>query len=123
MTQRTTFLVGCLLAALAVTTGAFGAHALAGHVTSDRLESWRTATLYHLVHAVALVAVASGSRWNNVAARGSLLLLLGVVAFSGSIYALVLDGPRWLGPITPLGGLAFIAGWILLGVSRYRSTN
>lgn len=101
--------VAGLLGALAVALGAFGAHGLEGRVSADALETWRTAATYHLVHSVALAAMA-GER-SGLAAR---LLTIGVVIFSGSLYALVLSGQTWLGAVTPLGGLALIAGWSAL---------
>jgi uncharacterized membrane protein YgdD (TMEM256/DUF423 family) len=94
------------LGVLAVAAGAFGAHALAAH---PRLDTWKTAALYHLVHAVALALPAL-----PVATRT--WFFAGILLFSGSLYALVLlDAPR-LGMITPLGGLCFLAGWAWLAV-------
>ena len=106
--------------ALAVVAGAFGAHGLAERVEPRQLDAWRTASQYALLHAIALLAlglfgVSSGRsvRWPAT------LWLAGAVLFSGSIFALVLGGPRWLGPITQLGGLCLIAGWIaLLSLAR-----
>jgi uncharacterized membrane protein YgdD (TMEM256/DUF423 family) len=95
---------------LAVALGAFGAHGLrevlAHHGTTA---IWQTAVLYHLVHAVALLALASAS---NLWKRGPwLCLLLGMVVFSGSLYVLAVTGARWLGAITPFGGVSFLVGW------------
>ena len=103
--------------------GAFGAHALRDRLTaSGKMEVWQTAVLYHLVHAVALLVVFTAAqsaseggarsmrRWNRI----GLCWGLGIVLFSGSLYALALGGPSWLGPITPLGGVAFIVGWFLV---------
>jgi len=107
--------VAVTLGASGVVLGAFGAHGLEARVGPDRLASWNTAVDYHLLHAVALLALAlfhaaTGRRISGPAA----LFTAGVVLFSGSIYALVLGGPGWLGPVTPLGGLSFIAGWLAL---------
>jgi len=111
-----------LLAALAgasgVILGAFGAHALEARLAEAGMTStWETAVLYHLVHSVALLAVAMV----NDPARHRLTAILwgaGILLFSGSLYGLSLGGPGWLGPVTPLGGLALIAGWILIGRGR-----
>lgn len=116
--------VAALLAALAVGLGAFGAHALKTRLEPDLLAVWTTASQYHLVHAVALVALASGRKepglsWN--------VLLAGIVLFAGSLYLLALTGIRGLGAITPIGGVLLVAGWILLSreawISRSRSKS
>lgn len=108
---------GALAAALAVGGGAFGAHALAGRVTPERLAVFETGVRYHMYHALALLVVG----WASAAWAGSqpvvwagYLFLAGLVLFSGSLYVLVLTDTPWLGAVTPLGGLAFIAGWVLL---------
>jgi uncharacterized membrane protein YgdD (TMEM256/DUF423 family) len=108
-------LVASITGAAGVVLGAFGAHALAARLTASQLASWHTAVQYHLLHAVvllvlALFAVSSG---RSVGVPAS-LFSAGVLFFSGSIYCLVLGGPRWLGPITPIGGACLIAGWISL---------
>ncbi|MEW5309534.1 MAG: hypothetical protein WDW38_001419 [Sanguina aurantia] len=107
--------------ASAVLLGAFGAHALAATLDARSLELWHTAVNYHVWHALALalaVGLGSGrSRRVAVAAFG-----FGIVLFSGSLYALALGAPRWTGIITPIGGLAFMVGWIALGLSlRFRA--
>lgn len=112
---RTALLAG-LAGASAVLLGAFGAHALQTALDARSLELWHTAVNYHVWHALALVlAVGLGfgrSRRVAIAAFG-----LGIVLFSGSLYALALGAPRWTGIITPFGGLAFVVGWIALGLS------
>ncbi|MCH2171789.1 DUF423 domain-containing protein [Myxococcota bacterium] len=104
-----------LLGAAGVALGAFGAHALKARLDAQQLQTWSTAVEYHLVHAVALLAVVL---WGNATGRSvqpsAALFTAGILAFSGSLYALALGGPRWLGPITPLGGLCFVGGWISL---------
>lgn len=105
-------LIGALLGALGVAAGAFGAHALKTRVDADALGWWHTAVLYQLVHALALLAAAP---LLSTHARGGLVTAafgLGVLLFSGSLYAMTLGGPRWLGPITPIGGTLLIAGWL-----------
>lgn len=104
-----------LLGALAVVAGAFGAHGLAERVEPRQLEAWRTAAHYALLHAAALLALALYASASGRSVRWPAgLWLAGALLFSGSIFALVLGGPRWLGPITPLGGLCLIAGWLAL---------
>ncbi len=104
----------------AILTGAFGAHALKSTLTAhDTLSIWQTACQYHLVHAVAILTVtviakAEDTRLRQAAAWWT----LGIVLFSGSLYGLALGAPRWLGPITPLGGVALMIGWILVAFAR-----
>ncbi len=109
-----------VLGTLAVVAGAFGAHGLESRLTPAQLESWRTAAQYHLLHAVVLLALAlyAGAAERSITLQGA-LFTGGIFLFSGSIYALCLGGPRVLGPVTPLGGLLLIAGWLsLLALAR-----
>jgi uncharacterized membrane protein YgdD (TMEM256/DUF423 family) len=111
------FLVsGILAAAVGVALGAFGAHGLTARVTPERLQAFETGVRYQMYHALGLIAVAwlasHGMSWQVTAAGW--LLLAGIVVFSGSLYVLVLTDTPWLGAITPVGGVAFIAGWALL---------
>ena len=118
---------GGLFGALGVGAGAFGAHALRGVVTPASLETWKTAVLYQLLHSLLLVVIALWCR-RSVSAHipdGSLVLAgwavtVGIVLFSGSLYALALGGPALLGPITPIGGIAFILGWLSLGAAALK---
>lgn len=104
-----------LAGASAVVLGAFGAHALRDVLDARGSELWHTAVQYHFWHALALgLAVFLGGRGARWAA---LAFALGIVLFSGSLYALALGAPRWCGAITPLGGVAFIVGWIALGLA------
>lgn len=114
---------GALLAAVAVAAGAFGAHALADRLTPQRLATWETGARYHLIHAVALVALgAVAARWPApLLSVTGWLFTFGIIVFAGTCYALALDGPRWLGAITPLGGLSLIAGWVVLAVAVSRA--
>lgn len=112
-------MAAAVLGFIGVALGAAGAHGKLHDalVASGSLENWKTAVLYQLVHAVALLALAG---WRGAAPAGpsgkvALLWAIGVVCFSGSIYVLALGGPRFLGPVTPLGGVAFLAGWAMLG--------
>ena len=100
---------------LAVALGAFGAHALKATLqASSMLDAWNKAVLYHLVHAVALVALALHGAGNRAT---YFLLAAGILLFSGSLYTMALTNVRWLGAITPLGGLCFLAGWAWLVIS------
>lgn len=114
--DRLFFALGALSALIGVAAGAFGAHGLEARISPDRLEIWKTAAHYQLIHALGLLAVAwAVSRWSTaLAGTAGWLLVAGTVLFSGSLYALSLTGVRWLGAITPLGGLAFLAGWACL---------
>lgn len=109
--------VGALLAAAGVALGAFGAHALKSRLTAEMLAVWNTGVQYHLWHALGMVlvglsaAIVPDGPWMRAA---SVLLLAGIVLFSGSLYVLTLTGIRGLGAITPIGGAAFILGWLLL---------
>lgn len=101
------------LGALSVVAGAFGAHGLRTSVSPEKLASWQTGAHYALVHSAVLLALAL---WASATGRAitlpATLFSLGIVLFSGSIFALVLWEPRALGPVTPLGGLFLIAGWL-----------
>jgi uncharacterized membrane protein YgdD (TMEM256/DUF423 family) len=100
---------------IAVIAGAFGAHGLRGNVSADQLSAWTTGAQYHLLHSVVLLALALFAMRTEAPIRvPASLFLAGIVLFSGSIYLLVLTEQRWLGPVTPLGGLCLIAGWASL---------
>jgi uncharacterized membrane protein YgdD (TMEM256/DUF423 family) len=116
MTPSAVAALGAFHGAIAVAMGAFGAHAMAGRLSPERLEVWRTAAHYQLVHAVAIVAlVALVSIVGETAVeRVGLLWFGGALVFSGSLYALCLTGVGVLGAVTPIGGAALIAGWSLL---------
>jgi len=116
------FIVGAIAGALGVVLGAFGAHGLKARVGPELLEVWETAARYQLVHALALLATAwAAERWPGPpAAAAGWLFLVGIVIFSGSLYALVLSGVRAWGAVTPLGGVAFLVGWGLLAWTAFR---
>jgi uncharacterized membrane protein YgdD (TMEM256/DUF423 family) len=124
MSARAALALACVLMFVAVGAGAFGAHALRQRLTPDLLDVWRTAVQYHAWHALALALV--GVLMLHWPGRVPLLapagwcFVAGVVLFSGSLYALALSGVRALGAVTPVGGVAFLAGWALLAwaVSR-----
>ena len=104
------------LMALAVSAGAFGAHALKSRLSAEMLATWKTAVDYHFYHALgllfigilALILPSVNFKWPAI------LIFLGIFLFSGSLYALALSGIKGLGAITPVGGLSFIAGWLIL---------
>lgn len=115
--------LGALFGFLGVALGAFGAHALRSRLTPADLDIYQTGVQYQLVHALALLAVAwAWTRWpaGTVAAAGW-AFVVGVVVFSGSLYTLVLSGQRWLGAVTPVGGVAFLVGWALLAWTALRA--
>lgn len=111
------FISGAVFAGLGVALGAFGAHALKARLTPERLETFETGVRYQMYHAfgllVAGLALRSGMPAGWLAAAGG-LFLAGILLFSGSLYLLVLSERRWLGAITPLGGVSFILGWLCL---------
>jgi uncharacterized membrane protein YgdD (TMEM256/DUF423 family) len=107
--------LGALLGFLAVALGAFGAHALRSRVPPVLVETFETGVRYQMYHALALLACAWAlDRHRAMAQAAAWLFLAGIVLFSGSLYVLVLSGQRWWGAVTPLGGLAFLAGWACL---------
>lgn len=112
-----------LLGGLAVAAGAFGAHALEGKLSSHYLTVYETAVQYQMYHALALLAVAllgavlPDASWLQPSAWA---FLVGIILFSGSLYALVFSGVRVLGMITPIGGVAFLVGWGLLAYAGFR---
>ncbi|MDX9765785.1 MAG: DUF423 domain-containing protein [Ectothiorhodospiraceae bacterium] len=116
-------IIGALFAALAVMTGAFGSHALKGRLDAYAIGIWETAVLYHFIHALGLLAIAALSSHASprLANASGWCLAIGVLLFSGSLYALALFGSRGgLGFVTPIGGSAFIAGWLLFAVALWR---
>lgn len=108
---------------LAVALGAFGSHGLKSRLSEQYLGVWQTGVQYHFYHALVLCAVAilwqrsAGNSWLNASGY---LFGVGIVLFCGSLYWLALGGPRWLGPMTPLGGLCFLLGWLCLAISAVR---
>jgi uncharacterized membrane protein YgdD (TMEM256/DUF423 family) len=111
---RTAWTIGSISAFLAVAAGAFGAHALKTRVTPELLLVYETGIRYQLIHALALLAVGLAAV-HRPAGRWAIpvgLFTAGTVLFSGSLYALALSGVRWLGAVTPLGGVCFLVGWL-----------
>jgi len=112
-----------LLLALAVGVGAFGAHGLKSHVSAEMLQTWKTGVEYHFYHALGLllIGILSFTIPSEYLKWSAILLVAGIVLFSGSLYALTLTGIKTLGVVTPIGGLSFIAGWILLFVAVWKN--
>lgn len=116
--------LGAALLAIAVAAGAFGAHALRARLTSDMLAVYHTAVQYHFYHALGLLALGSvalhvtDSGWVRAAGW---LMLAGIIVFSGSLYGLAISGVRWLGAITPIGGIAFLGAWVCFVIGVWRA--
>jgi uncharacterized membrane protein YgdD (TMEM256/DUF423 family) len=110
---------------ISVAAGAFGAHGLKNHVDPALLPIWHTAVLYQLIHTLALLMlVGLAAHVNRHALRWtSRLFTAGIVIFSGSLYVLVLSNVKWLGAITPIGGLCFLAGWLCLALSAGKADS
>ncbi len=124
-TAKLFLILGGINAALVVMLGAFGAHGLKAKLTVEMLAVYQTAVHYHLFHALGLLAVGIVAtqiadsvwlRWSGW------LMLLGIILFSGSLYVLSVSGLRWLGMVTPFGGVAFIAAWIVFVIAIAKST-
>lgn len=122
---RTFLTLGAINALLAVALGAFGAHVLEDILTAQDMETYGTATHYHLTHALGLLAVALAG--DKLAGRTGLwagrFLMAGIILFSGSLYVLCFTGLRWLGAITPLGGVSFLLGWGTLAFGAIRKAR
>ena len=122
MDARKTLAIAGLLIALATALGAFGAHALKAHLSQDKLQVYETAVRYHFIHALGLLAIGVLLRSldGDLLRWSAALVLAGIVLFSGSLYLLTFGAPRLVGIITPVGGLALIAGWILFAITVLR---
>ena len=113
--------LGSLLMFLGIVLGAFGGHALKTKLSFEEIEIYKTGVFYHLIHALALFIVAwlSTQSTDIKVQYAGLAFLSGIVLFSGTLYALAITDIKWLGFITPLGGLSFLAGWVLLFYTQY----
>jgi len=120
MTARIAGLIGTLLAGTAVAAGAFGAHALRSRLEPRDLEIFETAARYQMYHGLALLAVAWLITQGTGATVAGWAFTIGTALFSGSLYLMVFTGQRWLGAVTPLGGVAFLIGWVLTGLAVMR---
>jgi uncharacterized membrane protein YgdD (TMEM256/DUF423 family) len=121
MTNRLALRIAALMGLLAVGLGAFGAHGLKGILARyDTAAIWEKAVFYHFIHAVMLYVLATRASLQ----RGPwLAFLIGIVLFSGSLYVLAVTNARWLGAITPFGGVSFIVGWFWLLICRGKSAD
>jgi len=122
MDARRTLAIAGVLIALATALGAFGAHALKASLSPDRLQVYETAVRYHFFNSLGLLAIGVLLRSidGELLRWSATLVLTGVIIFSGSLYLLTFGAPRFLGAITPIGGLALIGGWILFAVTVWR---
>jgi uncharacterized membrane protein YgdD (TMEM256/DUF423 family) len=120
--ERVLFGLGAASAFISVAAGAFGAHGLRARLAPDLLAAFETGARYQMYHALGLIAAAFAlSRWPGPwPVRAGWLFVAGTVLFSGSLYTLALTGIRWLGAITPFGGVAFLAGWVCLLLAARR---
>lgn len=125
MNERSLVIVGALNMFIAVCCGAFGAHGLKKMISEEMLAVWHTAVTYQVMHALGMIAVALLIPKFGGAALGwaGNLMLAGIVIFSGSLYVLALTGTRILGAITPIGGVAFLAAWLLVAWAAYKGMN
>lgn len=112
--------IASALGFLGVALGAFGAHGMSGRFTPESRGWWETATLYLLVHAVAVFAASLSGR-TGLFSTGGWVMVFGALIFSGTLYAMALGAPRWFGAITPIGGLGLLAGWALFAFAALRS--
>lgn len=122
MTSRQLVGLGAVMSGLAVAAGAFGAHALRARLAPGDLLAFETGARYQMYHGLALIAAGwVAERWPGpLSSAAGWCFVVGILLFSGSLYALTLSGVRMLGAITPLGGLAFLAGWACLAMAALR---
>ncbi len=123
--SRSMLVLGCGLAGIGVAAGAFGAHMLKGSLEVPMLAAYDTATRYQMYHAFGMILVGITIRAfdNRRLVTAGWLFLAGILLFSGSLYGITLGGVKWLGPVTPVGGLAFIIGWALFGWQTWRGVS
>lgn len=124
--MRLFLLLGSLNMFLSIALGAFGAHGLEGKVSDRMMDIWRTGAHYHIVHGLALIAI--GLLADRFGASGLItaagwLIFAGIVLFSGSLYAMVLTNVTKLGAITPIGGVAFLAGWVCVFLAAWKQVG
>jgi uncharacterized membrane protein YgdD (TMEM256/DUF423 family) len=121
--QKSFFILGAVSAFVGVAAGAFGAHGLKSRLDAEMLNTFEVGARYQMYHAFALfVAAWAQASWPGSAAKwAGWLFVAGTLLFSGSLYVLSLTGLRWLGAVTPLGGLAFLLGWVCLAAAAWKS--
>ena len=123
MILKIAFIFAGLAGAIGVVLGAFGAHALRGSIEPRLMETFQTAVQYQLIHALALLMVSLTMGWLGQSLSfeiSAYAFMVGIILFSGSLYGLVLTEMGWLGPVTPIGGLCLIVGWLALLVGGLR---
>jgi uncharacterized membrane protein YgdD (TMEM256/DUF423 family) len=131
MKQKNILLLGIVMAAIAVILGAFGAHGLKKIVTTEQLEVFKTGVQYQFYHAIGMILVGLIAQHieHVLIKQAAWMFFGGILAFSGSLYILTLllalntEGVKWIGAITPIGGLLFITGWIMLGLGVFKNKN
>ncbi len=128
MKPRTLLITGSVFMALAVAFGAFGAHMVQDRLTPERFDVYQTAVQYHFYHSLGLLIVGTLSLWMKESKwlqRSGIFLTAGILIFSGSLYLLTLTDTGWLGMITPIGGFAFILGWLFfaIGIIKQQETE
>lgn len=120
--NRPITMLAALFAMTAVIAGAFGAHGLKAHLGAEALEWWKTGAYYQLVHAIALFGLGYSPGLSNTARRRvAVAMVTGILVFAGTLYAMALGGPRWLGAITPIGGASLILAWAMIVVFVWRA--
>lgn len=122
--SKTFLFLGALACLLAVVLGAFGAHALRARLSPDMLAVYQTGVQYHFWHALGLLAIALALAHlpeSSLLKAAGWAVLFGIVVFSGSLYLLAITGLKWIGAITPIGGVAFIVGWTLVALAALRA--
>ncbi len=114
--SKTILMTASILLAMAVAIGAFGAHGLKSHLSGEMMQVYKTGVEYHFYHALGLllIGVLSVTMPSGLLNWPAIFLTAGIILFSGSLYVLAITGIKWIGAITPLGGLSFIIGWVLL---------
>jgi len=123
--DRTFFIIAALLGALSVALGAFGAHALRDRIEPSLLANYQTGVTYLFYHMLALfVAAWAITRWpaSSLLVWAGWLFIVGIIFFTGSLVVMAFTGQRWLGAVTPIGGVAFIVAWLLLAVTAWRNS-
>lgn len=120
--SKTILMTASVLLAMAVALGAFGAHGLKSHLSTDMMQTYKTGVDYHFYHAfgLLLIGILAVSFPSEMIKWSAILLIVGIILFSGSLYVLAVSGIKWLGAITPIGGLSFIAGWVLLFLAVWK---
>jgi uncharacterized membrane protein YgdD (TMEM256/DUF423 family) len=122
--QKLFLIIGSIAMAFAVGLGAFGAHGLKEILTDEMLDIFETGVKYHFYHAIGLLVIALVAQLipnSSLLQWSGWLMLAGIIIFSGSLYVLSISGIRWMGAITPIGGLCFILAWILLALASWQN--